>query len=90
MPVRPRELHGQVILFIGFGAIGRETARLVRPLDMRIWAVTRTGQGDPELAEKNFSVARLHEALADADYIVVAAPETPETRGMIGAAELAR
>jgi len=88
-PVRPRELRGQVILFIGFGAIGREAARLVRPLEMRIWAVTRTGRADLELAENNFSSARLHEALPDADYVVVAAPETPETRGMIGAAELA-
>jgi phosphoglycerate dehydrogenase-like enzyme len=88
-PVRPRELRGQVVLFVGFGAIGRETARLVRPLEMRIWAATRTGCADSELAEKSFSSAKLHEALPEADYIVVAAPETPETRGMIGAAELA-
>jgi D-2-hydroxyacid dehydrogenase (NADP+) len=88
-PVRPSELRGQVILFIGFGAIGRETARLVRPLEMRVWAVTRTGRADLELVQMNFSAAKLHEALPEADYIVVAAPETPETRGMIGAAEFA-
>lgn len=87
--VRPCELSGQVILFVGFGAIGRETARLVRPLEMRIWAATRSGQADPELAVKSFPVERLREALAGANYVVVAAPETPETRGMIGAAELA-
>ena len=43
-PVKPRELRGQVLLFIGFGAIGRETARLVRPLEMRVWAVTHSGR----------------------------------------------
>jgi phosphoglycerate dehydrogenase-like enzyme len=87
--VRPCELSGRVILFVGFGAIGRATARLVRPLEMCVWAATRSGQADPELAVKSFPVERLREALAGADYIVVAAPETPETRGMIGAAELA-
>ena len=33
--VRPRELHGQVLLFIGFGAIGHAVARIARPLGMR-------------------------------------------------------
>jgi D-2-hydroxyacid dehydrogenase (NADP+) len=88
-PVRPRELRGQVILFVGFGAIGRETARLLRPFEMRVWAVTRTGRADLELAEMNFPVAKLREALSEADYVVVAAPETPETRGLLGAAEFA-
>ena len=47
--VQPRELRGQVLLFIGFGAIGREVARLAAPLGMRIWAVTRSGRGDSDL-----------------------------------------
>ncbi|MGA8307216.1 MAG: NAD(P)-dependent oxidoreductase, partial [Candidatus Acidiferrales bacterium] len=34
-PVRPRELRGQILLFIGFGAIGREVAKIIRPLGMR-------------------------------------------------------
>lgn len=88
-PVRPRELRGQVVLFLGFGAIGRETAKLLRPLEMRVWAVTRSGDADSELAERSFSAATLHRALPEADYIVVAAPDTPATRGMIGAAEFA-
>ena len=78
-----------MILFIGFGAIGRETARLVRPLEMRVRAVTRSGHVDLDLAEQGFPAARLLEALPDADYVVVAAPETPESRGMIGAREIA-
>jgi phosphoglycerate dehydrogenase-like enzyme len=86
-PVRPREMRGQVLLLIGFGSIGREVARLVGPLGMHIWAVTRSGHGDPGLAEKNLPPSRLHEVLPEADFVVVAAPETPETRGMIGARE---
>jgi phosphoglycerate dehydrogenase-like enzyme len=57
---------------------------------MRVWAVTRSGEGDRELAEKIVPVARLHEVLPEADFVILAAPETPETRRMIGAPELAR
>jgi len=87
-PIRPRELRGQVLLFIGFGAIGHAVAKLVRPLEMRIWSVTRSGRPDP-MAEKSFAIDKLHESLPHADYIVLAAPDVPETRGMIGAKEIA-
>jgi D-2-hydroxyacid dehydrogenase (NADP+) len=88
-PVRPRELRGQVLLFVGFGSIGREVARIARPLGMRVRAVTRSGGGEAELAEKFYPAAELREALPEADFVVLAAPETPETRGMIGAREFA-
>jgi D-2-hydroxyacid dehydrogenase (NADP+) len=88
-PVRPRELHGQVLLLIGFGAIGRAVAKAVRPLGMRVWAVTRSGQGDTELAERILPASKLHEGLREADFVILAAPETSETRKMIGARELA-
>jgi phosphoglycerate dehydrogenase-like enzyme len=87
--LRPRELRGQVVLFIGFGAIGREVAKIARPLGIRIWAVTRSGRADSELAERTFPATNLHDALPHADFVVLAAPETPETREMVGARELA-
>ena len=87
--VKPRELRGQVLLFIGFGAIGRETARLVRPLDMRVWAVTHSGRADSDLAERAFPSSKLHEALPEADFVVIAAPDTPQTRNILGAREFA-
>jgi D-2-hydroxyacid dehydrogenase (NADP+) len=88
-PVRPRELRGQILLFIGFGAIGREVAKIIRPLGMRVWAVTRSGRAEEGLAEQVFPVSKLDEALAQADFVVLAAPETPETRKMMGAREFA-
>ena len=88
-PVRPRELRGQILLFIGFGAIGREVAKIIRPLGMRVWAVTRSGRAEEGLAEQVFPASKLDEALAQADFVVLAAPETPETRKMIGAREFA-
>ena len=87
--VPPRELYGQTLLCIGFGALGRAVARAARPLGMRVLAVTRSGNGDTELAERIFPVSRLAEALAQADFIVLAAPETPETNRLIGEREFA-
>jgi phosphoglycerate dehydrogenase-like enzyme len=87
--VRPRELHGQTLLFVGFGSIGAEVARRVKPLGMRIWAVTRSGRGDTSLAERIFPAAELEAALPLADYVIVAAPETPETFHLMGARQLA-
>jgi phosphoglycerate dehydrogenase-like enzyme len=88
-PLRPHELHGQVLLLIGFGAIGRELARRVKPLGMKVWAVTRSGKGDRKLAECILPAKRLDEALPKADFVVLAAPETPETLQMFGAKQLA-
>ena len=90
-PVKPRELRGEVLLFIGFGAIGSETARLVRPLGMRIWAATHSGRlrAGADLVERVFPSSHMHEALPAADFVVIAAPDTPQTRNMIGARELA-
>jgi phosphoglycerate dehydrogenase-like enzyme len=87
--VRPRELRGQILLFIGFGAIGREVAKIIRPLGVRVWAVTRSGRDEEGLGEQVFPATKLDEALPQADFVVLAAPETPETRGMMGAREFA-
>jgi len=87
---RPLELSGRVLLIVGFGSTGRELARRIQPLGMKIWGVTRSGGGDAQLAERILPVTELANALPQADFVVLAAPETPETRQMIGAKEFAR
>jgi phosphoglycerate dehydrogenase-like enzyme len=77
-------------LIIGFGSIGRELAKRASTFDMRVWGVTRSGRGDSTHAEKLLSASQLEEALPHADYVVIAAPETAETRHLIGAAQIAR
>lgn len=89
-PQRLSELNGQVLLIVGYGSIGRELAKRAKAFDMRVWGVTRSGKGDGNNVEKIFSAARLHEALPEADYVVIAAPETAETKHLIGAAQLAK
>jgi phosphoglycerate dehydrogenase-like enzyme len=87
---RPRELHGQTAVLVGFGAVGRAIAERLRAMGMHVWAVTRSGQADPALAERAFPATELDAALAQADIVVLAAPETLQTRRMIGAQQLAR
>ncbi len=86
---RPRELLGQTAVLVGFGAIGRAVAERLRGFGVRIWAVTRSGTADPALAERAFPATELDAALSQADIVVLAAPETPETHQMIGARQLA-
>ena len=84
------EVNGQVLLIVGYGSIGRELAKRARAFDMRVWGVTRSGGGDGAHVEKILPAAQLHEALPEADYVVISAPETAETKHLIGAPELAK
>jgi D-2-hydroxyacid dehydrogenase (NADP+) len=86
---RPRELLEQTAVLVGFGAVGRAVAERLRAMGVRVWAVTRSGKADPALAERAFPVSELDAALAHADILVLAAPETSETHHLIGAAQLA-
>jgi len=89
-PQNLTELNGQILLIVGYGSIGRELARRAKAFDMRAWGVTRSGTGDLAHAEKIVAASRLLEVLPEADYVVIAAPETPETKHMIAAPQFAR
>jgi len=89
-PQHLTELNGQVLLIVGYGSIGREVARRAKAFDLRVWAVTRSGEGDGAHVERMFSAAQLHQALPEADYVLICAPETTETKRLIGAAEIAK
>jgi D-2-hydroxyacid dehydrogenase (NADP+) len=83
-PPLPSELYEKTLLLVGFGAVGREIAKYVKPFGMHVWAVTHSGRADSDLVERVFAPKDLDRALSEADYAVIAAPETPETRAMIG------
>jgi phosphoglycerate dehydrogenase-like enzyme len=85
-----RELYGNTLLVVGLGAIGRYVARLGRGFGMHVIATRRTAQPgatDPD-ANELLPMSRLHDALSQADFVVVSVPATPETYHLIGAAEL--
>jgi phosphoglycerate dehydrogenase-like enzyme len=89
-PQHLTEINGSVLLIIGYGSIGRELARRAKAFDMRVWGVTRSGQGDTTRVERVLPVSELNEALPHADYVVITAPETPETKHLIGAQQISR
>jgi phosphoglycerate dehydrogenase-like enzyme len=80
-------LGGATVAVVGAGSIGRETIARLRPFGVRIVAVTRSGR-PVDGADSSLPGGRLHEALAAADYVVLALPLTDETRRLIGAREL--
>jgi phosphoglycerate dehydrogenase-like enzyme len=85
-------VSGHTAGIIGYGDIGRAIAARVRPLGMTVLAVKRhvspSLAADP-LVEQVYGPERRFEMLSRCDYVVVAAPLTAETRGMIGEPEFA-
>ncbi len=82
-------LRGQTLGVIGYGGIGREAARLAHALGMKVIAVRRrtpASEDDPVL-ERSFTREQMNEMISLSDYILAAAPLTPETQGMIGGTE---
>ena len=86
------EITGQTVGIVGYGDIGRAVATRVRAMGMRVLALKRHGRSvynlDPLVAQI-YGPSELHEMLPQCDYVVVAAPLTAETRGMIGVEEFA-
>jgi len=84
------EVYGRTLAILGFGEIGRHTARLASALGMRVTALRRHPErvSNTEDDVRIYPPAALVEFLAGADYLVISAPLTTETRGMIGETEL--
>lgn len=89
-PLRGRELSELTIGIVGYGSIGEEVARLLEPFRCRILATRRhpdRGAGEAPNVEI-LGLDRLDDVLRQADIVVVAAPLTEETAGLIGAQQL--
>ncbi|WP_433336960.1 D-2-hydroxyacid dehydrogenase [Spirillospora sp. CA-294931] len=83
-------LAGSRALVVGTGPIGRAIGRRLSAAGLRVSGLGRTARdGDPDLGTVHAS-ADLHALLPEADYVVLAAPLTDVTRGMIDGPALAR
>jgi phosphoglycerate dehydrogenase-like enzyme len=94
---RPVELRGATVGIVGYGSAGREIARLCRACGATVLAVKRDLRslddhgyrlkdlGDPsaDLAERLYPPQAVASMASLCDFLVIAAPLTPETRGMI-------
>jgi phosphoglycerate dehydrogenase-like enzyme len=83
-PWRPRELAGKRVVIVGHGSIGRAVEQRLAPFGVRIGRVARHARPGVEPVE------RLAEAVAGADVVVVLAPLSDETRGLVGAEVIGR
>jgi phosphoglycerate dehydrogenase-like enzyme len=88
-PLDADELRGKTLGILGFGGIGRATARIARAFGMHVIAVRRTTGSDSDV-DQMFTPDRLDEMLASSDVVLVAAPLTPETRGLLDARRLSQ
>ena len=97
-------LRGRRALIVGYGGVGRETARLLTALGVAVDAIQRTadrqryagylpqpGMGDAEglLPARIFPIEQLEAALASADFVILTIPLTPRTRHLLNGQTLA-
>lgn len=98
----PVELCNSTVGLVGYGSINREVARMLQPFNAKVLAVkkdvmhpvdygyTIEGHGDPEgnYFHRLYPTQALKQMLKLCDFVVVALPLTPETKGYIGEAEI--
>jgi glyoxylate reductase len=84
-----REVHHATLGIIGMGRIGEQIARRARGFDMRIVYHNRSRKPEAEAALGAVYVS-LNQLLEQSDYVMLTCPLTDETRGLIGAEQLAR
>jgi phosphoglycerate dehydrogenase-like enzyme len=87
------ELHGATVGIVGYGALGKQIARLCHALGMKIMVLRRSGGGTQDENEAPVTFVSREELPAlmhESDFVVLATPITPETHHMIDAAMLAQ
>src|SRR5688572_8033004 len=81
-------IKGLTMAVVGFGNIGKAIARRALGFEMNVIAVDAHPVPGIEGVKEVLSLERLNEVCKEADVLVVATPITPQTRGMIGAAQI--
>ncbi len=85
-----RDLHHSTVLIVGFGGVGRRVAEVLRPFQVRILATDVFPIDRPDYVDQLLPPDCLAELLPQADILLLAAPLTEQTRGMIDRQVLAR
>ncbi len=85
----PPDLSTQTAVVVGLGRIGAEIARLARALGLKVIGVRRGPRRAEDPVDELHPPAALPGLLARCDWLVIACPLTPETRGLVDAAALA-
>ncbi len=87
---RPREVAGATLGLVGLGSIGRQVAKMASGLGMRVIAVREHSEKEvPDAVQRIFAPPDLNQLLSQSDYVVLAAPLTPSTHGLMNAERFA-
>jgi len=81
-------VRGKTVGVVGLGGVGREIARLAHALGMRVIGVRRHPTPADASIEAVYGPDNLVRVLESSDYVVLIAPQTPETDSMLGEREL--
>ncbi|MFO8140566.1 MAG: D-2-hydroxyacid dehydrogenase [Marinobacter sp.] len=74
--------EGKQVLVVGAGSIGRQIGRLVKAAGMQPHGIARTPRrDDPDFVAVHGN-EQIYDQLSHADYVVIAAPLTPQTEGL--------
>ncbi len=87
---RPREVAGSTVLVLGMGGIGNEFAVRAKALGMKVLAVRESPSKGAGAADAVFALSQLDEVLPQADYVLLCAPVTPATQGVINTERLGK
>ncbi len=85
-----QHIHGKTVGIIGLGAIGKRLARILTGFEVHVLYCDPIPAGPEIEAALNVRRVSFDELITNADIISLHLPLTPESRGMIGAAEIAR
>ena len=81
-------LSDKTALVVGLGAIGRRIVAMLSGFGLRILGIRQSTQAVLGV-DQHGTLADLHRFLPEADFVILAIPATPRTRGLIGAEALA-
>ncbi|MCC7359552.1 MAG: phosphoglycerate dehydrogenase [Anaerolineales bacterium] len=84
------QLHGKTLGLVGLGRVGRLVAARAQAFGMAVLAYDPYTTDETAVRRRGVTLAPLDELLAQADFVSLHAELTPETRHLLGAAELAR
>jgi D-3-phosphoglycerate dehydrogenase len=84
-----RELYERTVLIVGFGRIGQETARRCAAFGMEVIIADPFVVGADVRAQGYRYAGDFRMVLAEADYVTLHVPKSPQTENMIGTEELA-
>ncbi len=83
------ELGGMTALIVGVGGAGAETARRCAAFGMHVVGVDPRETTAPEGMAELVATERLDEKLAEADFVILTVPESPQTLNMFNAERFA-